>query len=193
MESIATKCSLPIKLVINPFIITSENIVMSLELNIESCVLLLSNYTAAGSLWVLLLGIITCTCEWGKGLHVHWIEFKNSSSDIWVYYIRTATQRHIYNTNPTSPFQWNLLERDVCLVCLEFSVPLENFLLRLRCHHYRCRASNFDLCSTLMAIEQWGFFSVPHQLWYETYAYNGHFRGPLTLAPNAERFAVELF
>ena len=39
-------------------------------------------------------------------------------------------------------------------VCLEFFVPLENFSLILRSHHYRRRAVNFDLCSALMATEQ---------------------------------------
>ena len=42
----------------------------------------------------------------------------------------------------------------------------ENFSLIWRCHHCRWRAVNFDLCSALMAIEQWGFFSVPDRLWH---------------------------
>ena len=49
-------------------------------------------------------------------------------------------------------------------VFLGVFVPLENFLLLWSCHHYRWRAANFDLCSAIMAIEQWGFFSVPHLL-----------------------------
>ena len=53
----------------------------------------------------------------------------------------------------------------VCLfVCLGFIVPLENCSPIWRRHHCRWRAANFDLCSTLMAIEQWGFFSVQHLL-----------------------------
>ena len=52
-------------------------------------------------------------------------------------------------------------------------------------YHYRWRASNFDLCSALMTIEQWGFFSVPHLVWYGTSVYNGHLRGPVTLTPIA--------
>ena len=63
-------------------------------------------------------------------------------------------------------------------VCLRFIVPVENFSLIWRRHHYRWRAANFDLCSALMAIEQWGFFSVPHLLWHGTFVYNGHLRGP---------------
>ena len=53
---------------------------------------------------------------------------------------------------------------------------------------------NFDLCSALMhmAIEQWGFISVPHLLWHGASVYNGHLRGPMTLTPIAERLAVEL-
>ena len=43
-----------------------------------------------------------------------------------------------------------------------------------------------------MAIEQWGFFSVPHLLWHGASVYNGQLRGPVTLAPIAERLAVEL-
>ena len=51
----------------------------------------------------------------------------------------------------------------LCLfVCLGFIVPLQNFSLIWRRHHYWWRAANFDLCSALMAIEQWRFFSMPH-------------------------------
>ena len=53
------------------------------------------------------------------------------------------------------------------------------------------RASNFDLCSALKAIEQWQIFSVPH-LWQGGYVYNGHLRGPAALTPVAERLAVGL-
>ena len=41
-----------------------------------------------------------------------------------------------------------------------------------------------------MAMEQWGFFSVPHLR--GTSVYNGHLRGPVTLTPIAERLAGEL-
>ena len=59
--------------------------------------------------------------------------------------------------------------------------PIENFSLIWRRHHYWFRAANFDLCSALEAIEQWGFFSVPHLLWhYWASVYNGHLRGPVT-------------
>ena len=63
-----------------------------------------------------------------------------------------------------------------------FGVPLENFSVTWRRHHCRWRAANFDLCSALMAIEQWGFFSVLHLLWHGASVYDGHLRGPVTLA-----------
>ena len=59
-------------------------------------------------------------------------------------------------------------------------------------HRCQLKTANFDLCSALMAIEQWGFFSVPHLLWHQVFFYNGHLRGPVTLTPIAERMAVEL-
>ena len=78
-------------------------------------------------------------------------------------------------------------------VCLLFFVPLENFSLILRPHHCRRRAANFYLlCSALIAIEQWGFFSVQHPLWHGASVYDGQLRGSVTLKPIAERLAVEL-
>ena len=53
-------------------------------------------------------------------------------------------------------------------------------------HNHRWK-TNFDLCSALMAIEQLGFFSMPHLMWHGASVYNGHLRGPVTLASIAER------
>ena len=47
----------------------------------------------------------------------------------------------------------------------------------------------FNLCSTLMVIEQWGFFSVPHLLWHGASVYNGHLWGSLALTLIAESLA----
>ena len=73
--------------------------------------------------------------------------------------------------------------------CMKFIVPLENFSLIWWRHHCQWRAANFDLCSALMAIEQWGLFNVPHLLSHGTSFYNGH---TVTLTSNAECLAVEL-
>ena len=72
-------------------------------------------------------------------------------------------------------FTWLLICLFVCLTCLfGYIVLLENFSLIWRRHHYRWRVVS-DLCLTLMAIEQWRFFSVPHQLCtYCASVYNGH-------------------
>ena len=81
----------------------------------------------------------------------------------------------------------------VCLfVCVEFFIPLENFSLIWRRHHCRWRAANFDLCSALMAIEQWELFNMAHPLRQGPTVYNGHLRGPVTLTLVAERLPVEL-
>ena len=53
-------------------------------------------------------------------------------------------------------------------VCLGFFIPLEDFSLIWRRHHYRWKAADFDICSALMAVEQWGIFSMPHLLWWGT-------------------------
>ena len=50
----------------------------------------------------------------------------------------------------------------------------------------------FGLCPSAKTTEQWGFFSVPQLLWHEESVYNGHIRGPMTLAPISECLAVEL-
>ena len=51
------------------------------------------------------------------------------------------------------------------------SILFGGFFVCLRAY---IKATNFDLCSALMAIEQWGFFSMPHILWPVN---NGHLRG----------------
>ena len=88
---------------------------------------------------------------------------------------------------------YTCIKAHVCYICLliwfEFIVPLGNFSLILRCHHYRRRAANYDLYLALMTIELWGLFSVPHLLWHRASVYNGHLRGRATMTPVAERLA----
>ena len=45
-------------------------------------------------------------------------------------------------------------------IWLGFYAQLKNYTLIWKHHHCRYMTSNFDLYSTFMAIEQWGFFSV---------------------------------
>ena len=77
-------------------------------------------------------------------------------------------------------------------VSLGFIVPLENFALIWRPHHYRWWVSTFNLISALVVIEQWGFFNLQHLLWHGPTLYNGHHWGSVTLTPVAERLTVEL-
>ena len=86
--------------------------------------------------------------------------------------------------------QWIRKSRSILFGWLVFYIPLENFSLIWRRNPYQWRALNFGLYSALIAIEQWGFFSVLHLLWHR--AYNDHLRGPATLTPVFERLAVEL-
>ena len=88
--------------------------------------------------------------------------------------------------------QYKVLIKNILIVCLGFLIPLENFLLIWKCHHCRWRTANFDMCSALMATEQWGFFSMPHLLWHGASVYNGHLRGIMMLTPFVERLALEL-
>ena len=76
-------------------------------------------------------------------------------------------------------------------VCLDFYVPLENFSLTQRPHHNQGKAS-LNLYSALMAIEQWGFFGVPHLLWHGPTLYKDHLWRPVTLTPVAKHLALEL-
>ena len=60
--------------------------------------------------------------------------------------------------------------RHICLFVFLFWEgfrPTWEFFLIKRRHHFRWRTANFDLCSGLMAIEHWGFFSVPNLLGFE--------------------------
>ena len=77
--------------------------------------------------------------------------------------------------------------------CSGFIVRLEKFSIIWRRHHIAGEGlQNLDLCSALMAIEQWGFFNVPHLLCHGACIYNCQIQGHVTLTPIAERLAVEL-
>ena len=60
---------------------------------------------------------------------------------------------------------------EITFAVSNYLTSLENHFV-FRCvktnHYYRWRAAYFDLCSALMAIEQWEFFSVSHLLWHGT-------------------------
>ena len=87
----------------------------------------------------------------------------------------------------------------VCFVCFHgIYRPTRECFTHMETSPLRVKGCNFDLCSALMAIEQWGFFNV-ELLRHGPTVYNGHLRGHVTLTPLpssvwpvAERLAVEL-
>ena len=108
---------------------------------------------------------------------------------IWSYKILNVDRTYSFEYCWKHNVKLTLTQRfNVCL----FFFPLDNFSFIWRHHHYMWRAVNFDLCSAILAIEQWGLFNVPHLLWHgpNLYMYNDHFRGPMTLKPVAELLAV---
>ena len=119
--------------------------------------------------------------------------FLSMQAWFYIFNLNTVTKRSNFamSHNPHNGFI--RAPANCCLfVCLEFFVPFENFSHICRRHHCRWRTANFDLCSALMATEQWGFFSVPHLLWHGASVYNGHLWEPEIFIPNAEHLAVEL-
>ena len=75
-------------------------------------------------------------------------------------------------------FEWlkDHVTKFICLFVTWYFVPLEKFSLISSLYQCWWKAANFDLCSALMAIEQWGFYCVPHLLWHGASVYNGHLR-----------------
>ena len=102
----------------------------------------------------------------------------------------SGRQVHAYPDSIVSMHIYNV--RWYCFSVCWFWVFSSNSGNIWRRHHYRRRAGNFNLSSSLMAIEQWGFFSMPHLLWHGVSVYNIHLRRPVTLTCIAERLAVEL-
>ena len=69
-----------------------------------------------------------------------------------------------------------------------FFRPTREFFTHVKTSTLSVKGCKFWPNSTIMAIEQWRFFSVSHHLlWHGSSVYNGHLRGPGTLTPNAER------
>ena len=97
------------------------------------------------------------------------------------------------SSNSTVYISTNMAYRSM-FVCLVFFsvVSLKICSLSLRCQHYRRRTSSFQY-SALITIKQWGFVTF-HGYYYTcgpTF-YNGHLRGPVTLALVVECLAAEL-
>ena len=77
-------------------------------------------------------------------------------------------------------------------VCLGFLRPIREFFTHMEAPPFPVKDLKFWPISAHMAIEQWGFFSVPQLLWHGASVYNDHLRELVTLTPVAEVLAVEL-
>ena len=111
------------------------------------------------------------------GLHVYFILVNIHMANIHMIKIKANQDHAVYHIY-------------FCLfVCLLLIVPLET---QMETSPLPAKTANFNLCSALMAIEQWGFFSISYLLWYGASINNGDLRGPITLTPIAERLAMEL-
>ena len=102
-----------------------------------------------------------------------------------VYYILTSKLTHLNDVFPWAVRVHVLLQQErscFCLfVCLGIIVPLENLSLIWRRHHCRWRAAKFDLCSALISIEQWRFYTLSHLLRHGASVNNNHLWGHMTL------------
>ena len=59
---------------------------------------------------------------------------------------------------------WKTHWKYVCLFVCLFVCHTQEFFILWRCNHCLWMDENFDLCSAIMTIEQWGIFRVPHLL-----------------------------
>ena len=79
-------------------------------------------------------------------------------------------------------------------VCLGFLRPIREFFTHMEAPPFPVKDFKFWPISAHMAIEQWGFFSVPQLLWHGASVYNDHLRGlhHLRELVTPEVLAVEL-
>ena len=135
--------------------------------------------------WVLFIQGWFVLSPWVKGIHDGPRPFPRGDNDN-DDNIGDNGQILIRKAHLSLRLRWDKSEsrRGYFFVCL-FGIyrPTREFSLTRRRHHYWWRAANFNLCSALIAIEQWGFFSVQHLLWHKASVYNCHFWGPVTLTP----------
>ena len=128
----------------------------------------------------------------------HWIcssnQMRTSNAYVLSYSIRSINSKKKFpneESNQENPLNMFLF----CLfvygfVCFRSQSRLFSLIWRRR--NYGWRAANVDLCSALMAIEQWGFFSVPQLVWLGASIYNGHLQGTVPLTPIATCLVLEL-
>ena len=93
----------------------------------------------------------------------------------------------------TEIWVFNFVRNTFVCVCGVYR-PTREFFTHMETSQLPVKGCKFWPSLALMAIEQWGFFNVPHLLWHGPTLYNDHLRGPVTVTPITctERLAVEL-
>jgi hypothetical protein len=84
----------------------------------------------------------------------------------------------VYCLNQSLPCDVSYIDVNWLIDGLRFYVPLKNFSLIWRRHHYR-----WCLCSALRAFEQGGIFIVPHLLWHGASVFQVSSDGPPFQSP----------
>ena len=164
-----------------------QSLVKAVQLGNGNCTLFRSNFNPGNYIYTRLfhfLSILRFFCEFD--LHVQLFENSPLLTRILVLDCFDWPPNLIRNNGAEFFFNYFLF----CLLVKGLSSQSRSFSLIWGRHHYRWRVANFDLCTALMGIEQWGFFSVSHPLWHGASAYtcNGYLRGPVhvTLTPIAD-------
>ena len=69
--------------------------------------------------------------------------------------------------------------------CFLFRVlrPTREFFSRLARSTFPVKGCKYWPILALIAVEEWGFFSMPQLLWHWASVYNGYLRGPVALTP----------
>ena len=137
-----------------------------------------------------------CVCKfWLYNTHILW--FLSINNVYITYFIYYSCYKHIgyvwrgIKTNPRlknstapgppPPPVLKFLDPPLYMymICF-FGVfrPTREFFTRMETSPLPVKGCKFDRCSARTAIEQWGFFSVPHLLWPGTFVYyKVHLRG----------------
>ena len=109
--------------------------------------------------------VLACHSAWSvkdRAECYAWLQFNIYGYKMTTMQVRCCiheNKRKILHFNSKYPWQY------ICFVCL-FGVfrPTWESFTHIKTSTLQRRAANFDLDSALMAIEQWGFFNVPHPL-----------------------------
>ena len=114
--------------------------------------------------------------------------FSVKKGEVWNKIFKMTIKLHIihihtYTVNTTNnmTLSW---KKEGCFCLFGFFCPTREFFTQW---HMETSPLSVQGCKfwplLILAIEQWGFFSMSHLLWDGVSVYNGHLRGQVTLTP----------